>query len=248
MRIIGRMLRTNLPRGIRHLRRRRRWRQADLAERAGTSRQVISRLERGQVAPSSLRTIVRVAEALDASVDLTLRWHGEELDRLADAAHAQLVQATASLLAGAGWQTRVEVSFNHYGDRGRVDVLAFHPARGVLLVGEVKSAIGSTEDTVGKLDVKARLGRVLAEAVGWPVPASVVPALVVGDSRAARRVVAENSAAFARFGLRGRQARAWLRRPAHEVPSGLLWFATVPHAHGAGVTRRSRVRTVPHDG
>lgn len=191
---------------------------------------------------------MRVVEALDASVDLTLRWQGEELDRLADAAHARLVQATASMLERLGWQTRVEVSFNHYGDRGRVDVLAFHPVLGLLLVVEVKSAIGDIQDTVGRIDVKTRLGRVLAETAGWPAPVSVVPALVVGDSRRARRLIADHDVVFARFASRGRQARAWVRRPSRPAPSGLLWFATLPNAHGTGVTRLGRVRTVKKRG
>lgn len=242
--MIAPVLRTNVPRAIRLLRRRRRWRQSDLAMRALTSRQVISRLERGELGPSALRTIVRVVEALEASVDLTLRWQGEELDRLADAAHARLVQATAAVLGRLGWQTRVEVSFNHYGDRGRVDVLAFHPGRGLLLVTEVKSGIGDIQDTVGRIDVKARLGRVLAEAAGWPAPVSVVPVLVVGDSRRARRIVAEHDVVFARFASRGRQALAWLRRPSGLPPSGLLWFVNLPNAHGTGITRHGRVRPV----
>ena len=148
------------------------------------------------------------------------------------------------MLGTLNWQTRVEVSFNHYGDRGRVDVLAFHGGFGWLLVAEVKSAIGNTQDTVGRLDVKARLGGVLAEAAGWPRPAAVVPALIVGDSRTARRIVADHDAVFARFVGRGRRALAWLRKPSRPPPSGLLWFAPLSDAHGTGVTRHGRVRTV----
>lgn len=185
-----------------------------------------------------------MAAALDASVDLTVRWQGEELGRLIDAGHARVLEQTAALLAHAGWETRTEVSFNHYGDRGRVDLLGRHPASSTLLVAEVKSAIGDTQDTVGRLDVKARLGRVLADTLGWPIPDRVVPALVVGDTRTARRIVSDHTAAFARFDVRGRRALAWLNKPSSDPPTGLLWFAALPDAPGAGVTRRSRVRTV----
>jgi transcriptional regulator with XRE-family HTH domain len=75
------MLRSNLPRAVRHLGRRRRWRQADLAHASGISRQAISRIERGVALGSiPLRVIARLTEALDASADLTLRWRGEALD------------------------------------------------------------------------------------------------------------------------------------------------------------------------
>jgi len=243
------MLRTNLPRAIRHLRRRRGWRQQDLADASGVSRQVISRIECGQqLGRNTLRTITRLTDALDASVDVTVRWQGEELDRLIDGGHAHLVQEPPARLGSLGWLTRVEASFNHYGDRGRVDVLAWHAPERILVVAEVKSAVGDVGETLGRLDVKARLGSVLAASVGWDSPRVIVPALVIGDARAARRLVAAHAAVFARYTLRGRQAWAWLRSPSAAAPSGLLWFARVPDARGAGVTRHARVRTVRSSG
>jgi transcriptional regulator with XRE-family HTH domain len=160
------MLRTNLPRALRHLRRHRGWRQLDLAGRTGVSRQVISRIERGEIGPVQLRTFTRLAEAFEATVEMTVRWQGEQLDRLTDAAHAHVVESAAALLRADGWTTRAEVSFNHYGDRGRVDLLAFHPVARIVVVVEAKSAIGDTQDTIGRLDVKARLGSMLAEGEG----------------------------------------------------------------------------------
>lgn len=180
--------------------------------------------------------------ALGSTADLTVRWQGEQLDRLVDAAHALIVERAASHLGSAGWLTRVEVSFNHFGDRGRVDLLAFHPVERILIVAEAKSAIGDTQDTLGRLDVKVRLGPMLAESVGWGAVSHVVPALVIGDSRTARRVVHRHEAAFGRFTVRGRSALAWLRRPGSPVPSGLMWFTNVPDSLGTGVTRTKRVR------
>jgi transcriptional regulator with XRE-family HTH domain len=206
------------------------------------SRQVISRIERGQLASASVRTLIRLTDALDASVDLTVRWQGEQLDRLVDAAHAHVVELTAVMLQAAGWLTRAEVSFNHYGDRGRVDLLAFHPALRTLVVSEAKSAIGDTQDTVGRLDVKTRLGPMLAESIGWGRPSAVVPALVIGESRTARRVIQRHQSLFAQFSIRGRSAVAWLRSPSDPAPSGLLWFTNVPDSLGTGVTRGKRVR------
>jgi transcriptional regulator with XRE-family HTH domain len=238
-------VRSNLPRAVRHLRRRRGWRQLDLADASGVSRQVVSRLERGEsLGTLKLRHLSRLADALDASVDVTIRWRGEELDRLIDSAHAELQQSTVRLLEGLGWATRVEVSFSHYGERGRADILAWHGGRRVLLIIEVKSAIGNLGETLGRLDVKVRLGSVLSGTVGWPSALDVIPVLVVGDSRRARREVSEHDAVMSRFGLRGRQARAWLRRPAEFTPTGLLLFAKVPNSRSALITRNSRVRTV----
>lgn len=242
------MVRTNLARAVRHLRHARGWRQVDLGARAGVSRQLVSQLECGELAGLTVRSIARVTEALGASLDVTVRWQGADLDRLADAAHARLAQSTVTLLDSLGWGTRVEVSFNHYGDRGRVDLLAMHPMSATLLVVELKSAIGDTQDLLGRLDVKVRLGRVLAASVGWPTPSRIVAALVIGDSRASRRIVREHDAVFRRFDLRGRQAVAWLRVPEPEDVHGLLWFANVPRAAGGGIRRVKRVRPVTRRG
>jgi hypothetical protein len=204
---------------------------------------MISRLERDQVKSMTLGSLDRVVTALGATVQVQVRWQGERLDQLLDAAHAAIQQTTADLLAGFGWIVRVEVSFNHYGDRGRVDVLALHAATRTLLVIEVKSGIGDIQETLGRLDVKTRLGSTIAATVGWH-PAAVVPALVIGDSRSARRIIASHAPTFDRFAVRGRQARAWLRRPDGAVPSGVLWFMSVPDPRGASITRHARVRTV----
>ncbi|MGH2446229.1 MAG: hypothetical protein ACRDGD_09350 [Candidatus Limnocylindria bacterium] len=188
----------------------------------------------------TLGGIDRIAGALGASVHVQIRWQGEQLDRLIDAAHAGLQQSVAEALTAMGWAVRVEVSFNHYGDRGRVDILAFHPALRVLLVVEIKSALGDLQETLGRLDVKARLGAQLARDQGWADVAIVIPALVVGDSRNARAIVAEHGALFARYDVRGRAALAWIRHPTVPMPTGLLWYVNRQDSHQV-TNGRSRV-------
>lgn len=226
---------TNASRAVRALRLRKGWTQSTLGRRAGVSRQVVSRIERGDVAGVTIGVLDRVATALAASVTVQCRWRGAELDRLIDAAHAALQQDAAALLIGCGWEVRAEVSFNHFGDRGRVDLLALDPSRRVLLVVEVKSALGDLQETLGRLDVKARLGRQIAAEVGWDQVGRVVPALVLADSKVARRAVVEHPALFARYGVRGRRAVAWLRALSERAPSGLLWFANRPNSRGVGI-------------
>lgn len=237
------MLRSNVPGTVRVLRRRRGWRQADLGRKSGTSRETISRLERGDVRGLTLGTVETIANALGANVDVRLHWQGEDLDRLVDSAHAALTKSAAGRLDSLGWLVRIEVSFNHYGDRGRFDVLAFHPARRCIAVVEVKSGFGDLQDTLGRLDVKARLGRTIAREVGW-IGDSVVPMLVVAESRTARRVVARHGPLFARYAVRGRGAVAWLRDPRSPIPSGLLWFVRSADSRQATVRRGQRVRLV----
>ena len=236
-------MRSNLPRAVRHLRRQRGWRQADLGGRIGISRELTSRLERGDVRGLTLGSVEKVALSLGASVDLTLRWHGEQLDRIADAAHAAIQKAVVEQLTSLGWLVKVEVSFNHYGDRGRVDLLASHRGTRVVVAVEVKTALGDLQETLGRIDIKARLARMIAADAGWNSVTGAVAMLVIGDSRTARRLVAQHAALFARYSLRGRAGVAWLRRPRSPFPPGVLWFMKLPNSHHTTVTRGRRVRT-----
>ena len=213
---------------------------------ARVSASSLGRIERGEAGTVALGTIDRVVAALGARLRVRIEWHGEVLDRLADAAHAELQNAFADLLRAAGWSVAVEVSFNHYGDRGRCDVLAFHPATGILAVVEVKTAIGDVQDLLGRLDTKVRLARVLHQSQGWPRPSAAVPVLVLADERQQYRIIANHSALFTRFVLRGRAARAWLGRPTRA--SGLLVRLPLTNSRLVAVraaSRGSRVRNGP---
>ena len=96
-----------------------------------------------------------------------VRWHGGDLDRLLDEAHAGLVERVAQLLRRLGWQVLVEVSYNRWGERGSVDILAWHAAARTVLVVEVKSEITAVEETLRKHDTKVRLApAILHERLG----------------------------------------------------------------------------------
>jgi transcriptional regulator with XRE-family HTH domain len=155
-------------RNIRVLRRRRGWRQADLASAAGLSQPTISKIERDRLADVTFHAILACVGALDAHLALELFHDGERVDNLRDADHAAIQDWLASRLSSWGWDVAVEASFNHYGDRGRVDVLAYDPSGRTLLVAEVKSRIDDAQDTVGRLDVKARVASSPGVADGSP--------------------------------------------------------------------------------
>ncbi len=160
---------------------------------------------------------------------MEVRWHGAEIDSLVDRGHAGIVTATAGRLHHCGWITHAEVSFNHFGDRGRCDLVAWHPARRILLIIEVKTRVGNLQETLGRLDVKTRLGPVIAQQLGYAQPALVVPAFVLVEDGANRRLVARHEAIFRRYSPRGRSALAWVRQPTAGVV-GLLWFESPPTA------------------
>lgn len=99
-------------------------RQLDVANRAGVSQQLVSSIERGQIDQRALHTVRAVAQALEVRLVMTASWRGTDLARLLDAAHASLVERVAAHLRASGWLVLVEYSFNHYGERGSVDVVA----------------------------------------------------------------------------------------------------------------------------
>lgn len=233
---------------LRVLRRHQLLTQQELAARAGVSRRMVQRIEGGAWDSISHGVLQRVADTLGARLRVTISWDGEQLDRLVDAAHAELQNSFAAMLAAAGWLVAVEVSFNHYGDRGRYDLLAWHPATGLLLVIEVKSGIGDVQATLGSLDIKLRLASMVATGRGWGRPSAIIPALVIADERQQHRLVAQHAALFARFSLRGRPARAWIRRPASPatgvLPTGLLTYLPLTNGRLVSVRRASRGRRV----
>lgn len=225
-------------RGFRALRIRRRLTQDDLAGRAGVSRGVIARIERGGAATVTVATLEKVGAPLGARVVCRLSWNGEGLDRLLDASHAAIVEQVVRLLGGAGWLVATEVSFNHFGERGSIDILAFHPGTRLLLVIEVKSVVPDVQAALVTLDRKERLALGIARERGWNAD-GVSRLLVIGEDRTARRRIEEHAATFANaFPDRARAVRAWLMRPDRERPLRGLWFLS--NESQANATQRVR--------
>lgn len=230
--VLGRLLRA--------LRRRRGWRQIDLAERAGTSQSHISAIERGDAGASSLRTIRRVFEIVEARAEVSVSWRGADLDRLLDEDHRQLVGHVARRLEAYGWGVELEVTYSEYGERGSIDVLALQPAQRACLVIEVKSAIASSEAIGRKLDEKARLTpRIVERRSGWR-PEAVGRVVVLPETMRLRRLVAREETLRRMFPASMPELRGWLRRPLGQLAA--LWFLSDSSSRGLRGSPRVRVR------
>ena len=199
---------------LRALRRRARLTQKQLGALVGVSQQELSVLERGHFDAVQIRTVRQVFRGLEASVDLEIRWRGGAIDRLLDERHAAVVGATADLLSASRWEVVPEVTYNHFGDRGSIDLFAWHAPSATLLIVEVKTELASVEATLRKHDEKTRLAReVAAERFGWR-PTTVARLLVLPDQRTARRQVERAERVLARtYPMRGWAARRWLTNP-----------------------------------
>lgn len=215
-----------LGRILRRLRGRKGWRQKDLAIAAEVSQSTISLIERGHLSTLSIRVLRAVFAAVDARFEGSVSWRGGAVDRLLDERHARLVGAVVIDLRARGWDVHVEVSFSEYGERGSIDILAIRPADRVALVVEIKSELMAIEDTVRKLDIKARLAaKIVVDRFGWR-PATVGRLLVIEEGATSRRRVAANEGALgAAFPDRGARVRAWLRRPDGRL-SALRFFSS----------------------
>ena len=216
-------------RAIQLLRRRLRWRQRDVADRAGVSQATISSLERGMIDRTPLRTVRMVLDALDATAWLEVSWRGGIIARLLDERHAALLGAVAGSLASWRWDTVPELSYSEYGERGSIDLVAWHAGSRTLLIVEVKTELVSVEATLRKLDEKVRLGpRIVGERLGWR-PAAVARLLVLPSDRTQRRHVQRHAPVLDRaLAVRGRAIRGWLRDP--QGPVAGLWFVSTAEA------------------
>lgn len=223
---------------VRAVRLRRDWRQRDLAERAGVSASVISRLERGHVGSLALTTIRRITACLDMRVDLLPRWRGGDLDRMLARRHAALADATVADLAARGWILRPEVTFSFWGERGSVDLLALEPERRALLVIELKTDLVDPHGLIAQVDRYRRLAPRIATTVGWN-PTVIGTWVIVGEGSVNRRRLAAHQALLrAAFPADGHAIAAWLRAPTK--PIAALSFRPPGPTASAG---RRRVRT-----
>lgn len=229
---------------LRVLRVRKRLRQSDVARGAGVRRETVSRLERGGLGRAPVDTLRAVANALGASVDVRLRWQGVDIDRVTGAAHADLHEAVTRLLGRrAGWQWRGEVSFSIYGERGVIDILAWHARTRSLLIIELKTELADPQALVATMDRRARLARRIASRFGWR-PATVSCWVVLSEGSTNRRRVRQHSGLLrSAFPADGHAARRWLTSPSGQMSALSFWSdaRSGPVRRSVGQTRRVRL-------
>jgi transcriptional regulator with XRE-family HTH domain len=221
---------------LRMLRIRRDWRLQDVAARCGLSRATIGRDELGSIA--SVPVIRAHAAVFDIRVEWRIVGRGADVARLLDEEHAAIVETMAAALARNGWQVEAEVSYSEYGERGRIDLLAFDLGSRVLAAIEVKTALADLQETLGSLHAKARLAPAIGSRCGW-TSSRVVTILVVAATAANRSIVSSHPALFSAFGQR------WLRGPRLPQLGGnrlLLWIPAAAAGRRSWLAGRRRVR------
>jgi hypothetical protein len=196
------------------------------------SQGTVSLVERGRLDALALRQLRKVLAKLDAEVVVLVRWRDGEIDRLLDARHAALGGLMVERLQSMGWMVIPEVSYSIFGERGSIDLLAWHPPTRTLLVVELKSELGSLEETLRRHDAKVRLApKVANKRFGW-VATTVGRILVFPEHRTIRRQVERHDLLLRRiYPLRSVAMRRWLAAPLG--PAAGLMFLPLTNSHRA---------------
>jgi transcriptional regulator with XRE-family HTH domain len=203
---------------LRALRLRRRLRQEDVSMAAQISRGVAILIEGGRLDQVRFGDIRRYAKALGARFDGSVLWQGADLDRMLNRGHARLHEAMATWLASVGgWLAVPEVSFAYRGDRGVINVIAWHAVSRTLLVIELKTRIVDINDLMATMDIRGRVARRIANERGWD-PRAIGLWVVVAPARTNARILAEHTVVLrAKFPGDGRTMRRWLANPSGSV-------------------------------
>ena len=153
------------------------WSQRELARRLGTNESAIRRLLRGGPA-FDIKLATAALELLGIRVTIDADPIGLAARRdQRDAVHARCCSYVVGQLVRRGWEVRSEVEVGEGRFRGWIDVLAFRPADGALLVIEVKTGIDDLGRTLRSLGWYRRLSPEAGRNVGWR-PRLIVPALL----------------------------------------------------------------------
>ncbi|MCI0346052.1 MAG: hypothetical protein L0221_11515 [Chloroflexi bacterium] len=140
--------------------------------------------------------------------DLRLRTPGDDGFRLLNAEHARLQASVIIWLQSLGWEMVPEASFSIFGERGVIDVLAWHPRHRAVLIIEIKTALVDVSELLATTDRRLRLALQIASDRGW-APLVVGAWVAVKDSAANRERLAAN-AGLVRAAL-PRTGGMWLR-------------------------------------
>ncbi len=227
---------------LRHLRLRRGLRQIDVALLAGVSDVTVSRVERGHMESLSLMALRRISRVLEARLDVSLWTRSGDVERVASGRHSELVDALIRALAATGWTARPEVSFNVRGERGLVDIVAWHAPTRTLLLIEVKTEIVDVGELFGTFDRKRRLAPDIARSLTLE-PAAISTALVVADTPTNHRRIRAHAATFgAALPHGGQRFRSFLERPAGSIQALAYWSYRHPGTTSRPAGGSKRVR------
>ncbi len=193
---------------------------------AGVPRGAVMAIEAGRLDRVPFGQIRRLAHAFDGRFEGALLWHGADFDRLLNRGHARMHEAVARWLRDVGgWLALPEVSFAYDGERGVIDIVAWHAASRSLLVIELKTRLVDLNALMATMVIRRRIAWQVARDHGWD-PATVSIWVLVAPARTNARILADHRTVLrAKFPADGRAMRRWLANPAGDVAA----LSFLPH-------------------
>jgi transcriptional regulator with XRE-family HTH domain len=218
--------------------------QIAVARALEISRSHYAAIESGRANPS-LRLVDRIGEVLGVRLDLSARpiliVSGS---RVRDALHACCSGYVARRLIADGWVVRREVPIEDGRLRGWIDILAYDPSSGIVLVIEVKTGL----DDVGRLE----------RQIGWyeRAVASAIPAdwrpksiaswiLILATAEADQAIVRHGDILGTTFPTRASAMRDVLTRVAAPSGRGLALIDPRSRRRGWVIATRADGRRSP---
>jgi hypothetical protein len=167
---------------VRDMRLARSWTVRRLAERAGLSRDMVYRIEAGQVPPS--RATGRIAVALGRRLEIQLvdpRQKAARPDLARDVVHSAMGEFEAAHLRRTTARVGIDEPYQHFQFAGRADVIAWDIERHALLHIENRTRFPDFQEMAGAYNAKrAYLGRAIGERLGvrrWASETHVIAGL-----------------------------------------------------------------------
>jgi transcriptional regulator with XRE-family HTH domain len=189
------------------------WSQRELSRRSGVPQTAISRVSRGRLAALDLDQLARIAAATGARMRFVVDapFLGDRA-RQRDRVHARCIGYVAVRLRAAGWQVATEVEIQGVRGPGWIDLLAFDPRTGRLLVIEIKTEIDDLGRIQRTLGWYARQSRMAARRLGWR-PTDVAPVLLLLATQAVdARLRGNRDLVRVAFPADAAEVRGWISR------------------------------------
>lgn len=203
--------------------------QAKLGEAVGLSQSAISLIERGKLVGVTLRTIGDICDVLgiraawqvtlpflsgrNAEAAATDALEGRSAGRQRDAAHARCSGRVRRRLERAGWIVLQEVEIVLGRTHGWIDLLAYHPARRTLLIGEIKTELYDIGELQRTLAWYEREAWAVARRLGWEPTLAMTCLFTLATVANDDRIESNREILAQAFPIRSRTMRGWLDDP-----------------------------------
>ena len=174
-----------------------------VAQTTGISASYLARIERGRVNPT-FDTVERIAMALGLQLALDIRppvFLGSP--PIGDLVHARCSAYVDRRLRAAGWSTAREVPVVDGRYRGWIDLLAFDPTSGSLVIIEIKTRLDDVGALERQLSWYERSASGLAGERGWSARSIRSVVLLLASEEVERTVRANRDALSVAFPRRG---------------------------------------------